>query len=256
MLGGYLEEHVQTLNPNGSSSVVLVCEHASHEIPASFHKLGLSAEASKSHAAWDPGAKAVAERLSVALDAVLISATVSRLVYDCNRPPDAVDAMPTRSEVIDIPGNVGLGPRNKVERIQTYYEPFRQALVDRIARTETPVVVTIHSFTPIFHGEKREVEIGVLHDADSRLADSMLNCAALHTQASVQRNQPYGPKHGVTHTLKEHAIPNGYLNVMLEIRNDLIRTRPEQHAMADMIAGWVVDAFSRTDELGVVQCVA
>lgn len=235
---------------------MLVCEHASNDIPESFHQLGLPTEAGKSHVAWDPGAKTVAERLSVALDAVLIAAKVSRLLCDCNRPPDAVDAMPARSEVIDIPGNAGLSRREKIERIQTYYEPFRQTLAGQIAQTLTPVIVTIHSFTPIYHGEKREVEIGVLHDTDARLANSMLNCAAQHTQTSVQRNQPYGPEHGVTHTLKEHAIPNNHLNVMLEIRNDLIRTRSEQHAMADMIAGWVVDAFSRTNEPGLVRCVA
>ena len=89
-------------NTNGSSSIVIVCEHASSDIPASFNSLGVSQEARKSHAAWDPGALAVAIRLSEQLDAALIAGAVSRLVYDCNRPPDAPDAMPSKSEIFDI----------------------------------------------------------------------------------------------------------------------------------------------------------
>lgn len=251
-----MSQNVQTVNPNGSSSVVLVCEHAARYIPPTFQNLGLSVEASNSHAAWDPGAMAVAQRMSENLDAVLIAAKVSRLVYDCNRPPNAPDAMPAQSEVFGIPGNKGLSPQDKAQREHTFYEPFRRALADTIEQTNISVVVTIHSFTPVYYGNQRPVEIGILHDTDTRLADAMLDCATQHTQSDVQRNQPYGPEHGVTHTLKEHAIPRGHLNVMLEIRNDLIQTEKEQIEMADMISAWVVEAFSELDTKGAVQCLA
>ena len=114
--------------------------------------------------------------------------------------------------------------------------------------------MTVHSFTPIYHGVARTVEIGILHDSDTRLADAMLEIAQAHTDANVQRNAPYGPDHGVTHTLKEHAIKGGHLNVMLEVRNDLIVTSDEQTAMADMLAGWVADACTRVQAKGVVEC--
>lgn len=235
---------------------MLVCEHAAHHIPAPFRNLGLSEETGISHAAWDPGAMGVAQRLSGLLDAALVAGTVSRLVYDCNRPPSAPDAMPARSEVIDIPGNVGLTPEERNARAQMIYAPFQAAVANRLLGTQSPVLITIHSFTPIFHGQFREVEVGVLHDTDSRLADAMLRTASRHTACNVQRNQPYGPEHGVTHTLKEHALPAGYLNVMLEIRNDLIRTEAQQGAMADMIAAWIADAFADTKAEGAVQCLA
>ncbi len=251
-----LENSFQTINPSGASSVVLVCEHAAHFIPAQFDNLGLPSEVRKSHVAWDPGAMEVARRLSEKLDAALVAGTVSRLVYDCNRPPSSPAAMPERSEIIDIPGNQGLNASARQERVEMYYEPFRAALSDRIKQTENPVMVTIHSFTPIYHGARRSVEIGVLHDTDSRLADAMLQSAAAHTQANVQRNQPYGVNDGVTHTLQEHAIPGGHANVMLEIRNDIIETRDQQRAMGDMLAGWLADAFSQTGVKGNVQCVA
>lgn len=254
--GEALVQTVQTVNPDGASSVVLVCEHAAHDIPPAFDTLGLSAKTAISHAAWDPGAMAVARGISGLLDAALVASTVSRLVYDCNRPPTAADAMPARSEVIDIPGNVDLSLHERTRRTQTYYEPFRAALAQQVAATKHPVVVTIHSFTPIYHGKIRAVEIGVLHDTDSRLADVMLQVAAQHSSHNVQRNQPYGPEHGVTHTLKEHAVSGGHLNVMLEIRNDLIVTRDQQGAMARMVAAWIADAFTQTKAKGAVQCRA
>ncbi len=239
-----LEDHVLVVNPAGSSSVVLVCEHASHHIPASFHALGLSQANGTSHAAWDPGAFAVAEKLSRHLDAALVASRVSRLVYDCNRPPTAQDAMPARSEIIEVPGNHNLSQSDREARIDAFYRPFHAALHRVIQRIKTPIIVTIHSFTPIYHGQLRSVEIGILHDVDAQLANVMVQVAQSHTQAKVEINAPYGPKDGVTHTLKEHAIGAGYLNVMLEIRNDLIKDAVQQVAIADCLANWLSDALA------------
>ena len=247
---------VLSLNAGGSSSVVLVCEHASYHIPEQFDSLGLTQHDRKSHAAWDPGAMATAELLSARLDARLIAGAVSRLVYDCNRPPDAPDAMPARSEIIDIPGNADLSQSDRDARVARFYAPFQSALAAAIAQTNDPVIVTIHSFTPVYYGAQRTVEIGVLHDSDTRLADAMLSVVRSHTQADVQRNQPYGPENGVTHTLQEHGVKRGHPNVMLEIRNDLIATAEQQDAMANVLCGWIADAFAQLHRSGVVQCQA
>ena len=227
---------------HAASSVILVCEHASPHIPARFNDLGLAKQALHSHVVWDPGAFALAEELAERLDATLIAARTSRLVYDCNRPPDAADAMPARSEVVDVPGNADLTAAQKAERINTYYEPFRLAVSQILAGLDAPILVTVHSFTPIYHGALREVEIGVLHDSDARLADALL--ATADTSHTVRRNKPYGPADGVTHTLKEHALPSGFLNVMLEVRNDLITDEVAQAAMADKLSAWIKRALA------------
>ena len=247
------ENSVQVLNRAGTSPVVLVCEHASSRIPEVFGNLGLRDSDLKSHAAWDPGALAVAQGMSSRLDATLVAGKVSRLVYDCNRPPEALDAMPSRSETIQIPGNAELTLSQRQNRATTYYEPFRACLADTLGQKPAPVVVTIHSFTPVYNGHRRDVEIGILHDADSRLADAMLGAAKAHCAFNVRRNDPYGPKDGVTHTLKEHALPFDRQNVMIEIRNDLIRSEDDQAALAEMLAVWVADAIS---DQGAARCRA
>lgn len=247
---------VHVVNPEGTSSVVLVCEHAAREIPPEFNNLGLSAEVLKSHVAWDPGALAVAEHLSRLLDAPLVAGGVSRLIYDCNRSPDAPDSMPARSEIFDIPGNANLDCTERVARVNSIYQPFRAALAGQIKRVANPVIVTIHSFTPVYHGEAREVEIGVLHDEDTRLANSLFSSASHHTDLNIQRNQPYGLEDGVTHTLQEHALPDRHLNVMLEVRNDLVADEAAQERMAVMLAAWLAEAFAATGLPGVVKCPA
>ena len=164
--------------------------------------------------------------------------------------------MPERSEVIDVPGNRDLSEADKAARVQAYYTPFHDALHRVIEQIADPIIATMHSFTPTYYGTLRAVEIGILHDADSRLADAMLRVADAHTDARVERNEPYGPDHGVTHTLKEHALRGGHLNVMLEVRNDLIETPEQQEEMAATLSGWLADACAQIGAKGDVQCKA
>jgi predicted N-formylglutamate amidohydrolase len=239
---------VSEVNVQGASDVLLICEHASRKLPASLGTLGLSAAALEAHIAWDPGALAVAKRMSELLDAALIYQNFSRLAYDSNRPPQAPDAMPAKSEIFEVPGNMSLSVQDRALRTREIYEPFRAAIAriigDRRAQGRQTVLVTVHSFTPVYKGVEREVEIGVLHDADTRLADQMLALAGDENRYCIRRNEPYGPEDGVTHTLKEHGLANGLLNVMIEIRNDLIKDEAGQEVMAGFLAGLIGESLS------------
>lgn len=227
------------------SPIVLVCEHASPFIPETLENLGLPDALRETHIAWDPGAMDVAKRLSNKLGASLISGGVSRLVYDCNRPPGAVGAIPEESEIFDVPGNRGLSEQERKVRADLVYHPFHSALAKLLkSRDATPVLVTIHSFTPVYFGQKRETEIGILHDKDARLADAMLQSAETQArQWKVERNAPYGPQDGVTHTLQRHALPNRLLNVMIEVRNDLLKTPLDRELIANVLSDWVLLAM-------------
>lgn len=244
-------EAVALENATARGGIVLVCEHASSVLPDSAGDLGLSPEALVSHIAWDPGALAIARRLSQKLDGVLVHQRFSRLIYDCNRPPESPAAMPEKSEIYDIPGNHALGPAERYARTAALYIPFHDRVSTEIARLERegqrPVVVTVHTFTPVYFGKTREVEIGILHDTDSRLADAMLDAAEANGRYRIERNSPYGPEDGVTHTLRLHAIPYGRPNVMIEVRNDLVR----DDAAVETVSAYLADLIS-----GALQRVA
>ncbi|MES2968997.1 MAG: N-formylglutamate amidohydrolase [Pseudomonadota bacterium] len=244
-------------NATGHGRVVLVCEHASNAFPAPWGDLGLTDDQQQAHIAWDPGALGLARGLSHRLDAVLVHAPVSRLIYDCNRAPDMAGAMPARSEIHDIPGNADLTADDRAGRTAAIYVPFHDGLhavlSDRIARGLAPVVVTIHSFTPVFHNTPRTVEFGVIHDADTRLAETVLALAKSGTTLTCDLNAPYSAADDVTHTLRLHATPYGLPNAMLEIRNDLIATPAAESAMAAVLAPVLEQAVSALTQPEVVE---
>lgn len=232
----------EVVNPGGRAPICLVCEHASAAIPASLDGLGLAPEGRFSHAAWDIGARSLAVMLSRLLDAPLVASRVSRLVYDCNRPPEAPDAIPERSEVIEIPGNRSLSHQDKARRVEEVYLPFKKCLSETLDGFATPpALVTVHSFTPVWHGRRRDVELGLLHDADDRLARAALDVAP--ATLDTRLNAPYSASDGVTHTLREHALPRGLPNVMLEIRNDLISDDTGVARIADLLAAMLSRAL-------------
>lgn len=237
---------VDLINENSQTPLILICEHASAFIPDHLNNLGLDADALSSHVAWDIGALDLAKNLANTLDAPLVAAGVSRLVYDCNRPPEAIDAMPLKSEIYDIHGNQNITAEDRNWRINSLYHPFHDAIAKQIQQTLdqgiVPLIVTIHSFTPIYHGNPRRVEIGILHDRDTRLADAML---AENYPYVVERNEPYSPTDGVTHTLQKHAIAQGLPNVMLEIRNDLLSAPQELNKMSETL-GEVLQEIIKT----------
>ena len=239
---------VEVINPSGDGRFVLVCEHASNFIPAELNDLGLDGDALASHVAWDPGALAVAREMSLKLDAPLVAQRVSRLVYDCNRPPEAPSAMAPVSETWTIPGNADLTAAGRRERTERFYLPFRDALrgcIDRkMQGSHAPVLVTVHSFTPVYHGLKRDLDLGILHDSDARFADALIEACASDRDLVIRRNAPYGPQDGVMHTVREHAIPRNLLNVMIEIRNDLIADVPSQQAMGARLSARVAEALA------------
>lgn len=237
-------------NIDAASPIVLVCEHASNAFPAPWEGgLGLSADQRRAHVAWDPGALELSHGLARRLSATLVHAPVSRLVYDLNRPPHSPGAMPERSEIHDIPGNAALGPEERAMRTARVYDAFHADLAAhlsaRLSRGQLPVVITIHSFTPIYHGVLREVEFGIIHDdtrpGDEALARAILHEAEARTRLVSRLNEPYSAADGVTHLLRRQAVPYGLSHAMLELRNDLIATQDAAEAMAETLAP-VLDA--------------
>lgn len=218
---------VLVINAEGQSPFVLACDHASNRIPAELGDLGLTAPQRLMHIAWDPGAFAVAVRLADALDAPLVASTVSRLVVDCNRSQDAPDLMPTISERTEVPGNHNVGDNERAERLARYHAPFHAALTKvlelRRARNQQTVLVTVHSFTPVYKDEPRPWPIGLIHARDDRFTARLRGALqADEATLNIGWNQPYSALNGVTYTLEHHGDERGLEATMIEIRHDEI----------------------------------
>lgn len=227
-------------NAQGRSPLLLICEHASRHLPPRYGTLGLGPAELESHIAWDPGALGVAMGLSRLLDAPLIHATVSRLVLDLNRHPSAPDSITVLSELTSVPGNQNLPPDERARRVAEVYEPFHGAVDEfveaRKAAGQVTAVISIHSFTPVYKGAQRPWEIGLIFDEDARYAGHVQTGLKREPTLSVGMNEPYSPADRVFHTLDRHAVRRGLAPLMIEIRNDLIRTEDGQASWSDRLA--------------------
>ncbi|MDB5561648.1 MAG: hypothetical protein JWN11_1066 [Hyphomicrobiales bacterium] len=215
------------INAEGRSPFVLVCDHASNRIPESYGDLGLSAIERLMHIAWDPGALAVANKLVTLLDAPLVQSTVSRLVIDCNRDGDAPDLIPTLSERTAIPGNAELSAAERAYRIEAFHRPFHQAIAalldQRAVEGRETILVTTHSFTPIYKDVPRPWPIGLIHAVDQRFTRALRDALqADESTLNIGWNEPYAALNGVTFTLEHHGDDRGFPATMIEIRNDEI----------------------------------
>ena len=217
----FLIEHA-----DGKSPFVLTCDHAGCTIPHRLAGLGLSEHDRSTHVAWDLGVAALGRRLSARLDAFSIMHNYSRLVIDANRPPEASDSIATLSERTRIRANEGLSTGDARARFEEVFEPYHQRIRDeldaRSARACSSVLVTLHSFTPVYMGEARPWHVGVLYGRDPRLArlvrDRLRNDGAL----VVGDNQPYSVSDASDYTIVVHGEQRGIPHVELEIRQDLL----------------------------------
>lgn len=218
---------VRYFGTKGTAPVILVCEHASFDFPDDFGSLGIGDDTRQSHAAGDIGAASVAKALSGLMAAPLVFGGVSRLIYDCNRPLSADDAIPAQSEVHIIPGNYDITDAERSARHSLIHDPFHIA-VDRMVSVQTarcalPVtIVTIHSFTPVYNGQERDLDIGFLCDRNTTFSQLALDVETRRNRYRAALNKPYDVMDGVTYSLAKHADERGLHSTMIEIRNDLI----------------------------------
>jgi predicted N-formylglutamate amidohydrolase len=202
-------------------SVLLVCDHASNAVPDGLD-LGVSQVAMRDHVAWDIGAAAVTRRVAATLGCRAWLAQVSRLVVDCNRPPE--NSIPERSDGIVIPGNVGLPAAERAARL-ALHDAFHKGL-DALIRVARPaLLVSMHSFTPALAAAPapRPWPIAILWNRDERGA--ALGLAHLRAEPGlggpVGANEPYSGK-VLNYTMDRHAEAAAIPYLGFEIRQDLI----------------------------------
>ena len=227
-------------NPNGSSPFVLVADHAGQQIPSQLGDLGLPQVELDRHIGWDIGIAGVTEQLAGLLDAFAILQTYSRLVIDCNRPLDSASSIVGSSDGILVPGNQGLQEHQRTARALEIFAPYHgritQELDQRSVQPQAPVLIAMHSFTPVFAGETRPWHVGVLYHRDTRLAHALLAALKEEPDLVVGDNQPYSISDGSDFAVPVHGEQRGLLHVELEIRQDLIADAQGQARWAQRLA--------------------
>lgn len=216
----------EIVNGSGKGTAVLVCDHASNRLPRRLGTLGLTAESLQDHIAWDPGAAQVARKLSAELDAPLILSGYSRLVIDCNRPLESPESIPRQSAGVPVPGNLALTAEDRAMRVAALFRPYHQA-IGRVLDSRSPrpnLLLSLHSFTPILDGRERPWPIAVSYGRDRCLADLFLPALARDGIFPIGDNEPYAVEDAFDFTLPTHGELRAIPHVMIEIRQDGLRT--------------------------------
>ena len=243
-----------SINGRSASRALLVCDHASCRIPEALGSLGLSEAARTAHIGWDIGAAALTRRLSALLDAPAILAGYSRLAIDCNRPVGAPDRIPAESDRVPVPGNAGLDRAAVDARVAALFAPYHEAIAAALERMigagPVPVLIAVHSFTPqLAGGDPRPWEIGICWDNDRRMATPMIE--RLRAEGlSVGANQPYDFGVLTDHTVPVHAESRGLPSLLVEVRNDGLRTPEGIETWAARLAGHIGALLARLSHRG------
>jgi predicted N-formylglutamate amidohydrolase len=227
-------------NPAGRSPFLLTCDHYGRLIPLILGDLGLPASELTRHIAWDIGIAGVATALSNHLGAHLIAQRYSRLVIDCNRPPEAPSSIPRTSEATIIPGNEGLAREAAQARRRSIFDPYHRRIrevIDRRLHDGIPtVLVSLHSFTPTYAGIARPWHVGTLYHRDVRLPPLVLKLLRAEPDLVVGDNEPYAVSDETDYTIPVHGEARGLMNTGIEIRQDLIGDSAGEREWADRLA--------------------
>jgi predicted N-formylglutamate amidohydrolase len=231
---------VLELNATGRSPFLLTCDHYGRLIPRMLGDLGLGESELARHIACDLGIAGVAETLSKQLGAHLVAQRYSRLVIDCNRPPHVASSIPIISEATTIPGNEGLTREARAARRTQIFEPYHRRIDEiidqRIAAGRPTVLVSLHSFTPVYAGIARPWHVGTLYHRDTKLPPLLLKLFRSEGDLVVGDNEPYAVSDETDHTIPVHGEARSLMNSGIEIRQDLIGDQAGQRQWAERLA--------------------
>ena len=191
------------LNEESSSPIFLIADHASRQIPDAYNNLGIEdLSLLRRHVAWDIGIEDVTRRMANRMECAAVFSRFSRLLIDANRYPDDPSSIPHVSDGVIVPANEAVSDADRTQRIETYFKPYHARIVEQLAHLEAglnlPIVISMHSFTPIMNEYERPWHIGVLWDQDGRIATPMLEILRKNPTLVVGDNEPYSARQPLT----------------------------------------------------------
>lgn len=210
----------QILDGAAGAPIVLTCEHASERFPDPWRLPDADRWLAGTHWAYDLGAAELARELAEILSAPAVLADFSRLIVDPNRDERSASLFLEAAQGRAVILNEALDPAERALRLERLHRPYHAAVDRAVGASSAPTVLAIHTFTPVWQGEPRAVEVGVLFDREEAMAQELaarLDSAGFH----VRLNEPYSGRAGLIYSAERHAAAHGRRALELELRQDL-----------------------------------
>lgn len=234
-------------NEDGGACALIVADHASPYFPAAMNQLGLADWVLERHVTWDIGSDELARALADRLDAPAILAGFSRLIVDPNRQLHDPTAFIEVSDGIAIPGNQDLSEDDKSLRVRSFFQPYHGAIGERLdafeAEGQVPVLLSIHTCTPVFNQVVRPWHMGVMWDRDPRVAVPLMERLRRVEGVCIGDNEPYSGRHPYDFTIDHHAERRGLPHVGVEVRQDLVSDPDGARRWADILGEALEDVL-------------
>jgi len=210
-------------NPN--NKIVVTCEHAKNELPDEYSWTENDRKHFvNEHWGYDIGAYNMGEALAKEMKCVFVHSLYSRLLLDPNRSIVADSLFRKNGDGQEIDLNKDITYEEEQKRIKKYFISYYEALREISVKIDPTFVVSIHSFTPLYQGETRSMEMGVLYGHDSTDFALKVNEGMLGKGYKSEANKPYDgiTTMGVIKSLIFARFPTKREGLTFEFRNDIL----------------------------------
>ncbi|MDJ0868828.1 MAG: N-formylglutamate amidohydrolase [Myxococcota bacterium] len=225
-------------DPRRGGPFVFTCEHATNALPE-WRASAADRPLLEDHWGWDIGAADLTRDLAARTGSCAVLSRFSRLVCDPNREPGEPSFVVEVVEEHPLSFNLGVDAAERARRRRRYFDPYHDAIdrtIDARTALHTPVrLCSIHSFVPIYLGNPRPMEIGVLFDAYDEHAWRLEGALAEQGFETVL-NAPYSGFDGLIYAAQRHGRAHDLVYLELEVRQDLIDTPAKAGAVGKRIA--------------------
>lgn len=210
---------VEELAGAREAPLFLTCEHASQLLPEPWRWHARDERLVGTHWAYDLGARELTLELAAVLGASAVLSRFTRLLVDPNRDEEHGDLFRAHADGEPVLLNASIADDERARRIAEYHRPYHAAVDGALVASDAPVLLSIHSFTPRYQGEVREVELGVLFNHDEEHATLLGQKLAQHFP-QVAYNEPWSGRLGLIYAAERHAERHGRRALELEVRQD------------------------------------
>jgi predicted N-formylglutamate amidohydrolase len=216
---------------------LVTCEHGGNQIPERFAQWFDKATLA-THKGWDIGILPIAQRFSEFFGFSLHYSEISRLLVELNRS-------------LDNPGLFSeftsqLSDATKKAILNEYYFPYREKValeIEEAAKEGKKVIhLSFHSFTPVFNGDIRKTDIGLLFDPKRQLEEEFCHKWSDSLQAdiaefNIEFNSPYqGTDDGFTTYLRTIFSNYQYAGIEIEVNQKHLLVKNSMEKIFDLIS--------------------
>lgn len=216
--------------------VVLTCEHATEFLPEPWTWPAADRRLLGTHWSHDVGIADLVRLLAERSGWPAVLCGFSRLLVDPNRAVDQENLFRTEADGEPIVFNAELSDDERRRRL-AYYDGYHAAVDQLVAESPDATVFSLHSFTPLYEGQPRSMEVGVLFNRDEaparRLAARLVDAGFV-----TALNEPWSGREGLIYAAERHAERHGRVALEIEVRQDIVLVPEARDRLAAELAAF------------------